>query len=59
VTATPETLAPTGAAQARTGWLERYERIVGHETLRALQALARKMRGHRIGMVNTTKTGGG
>ncbi|HKW50373.1 MAG TPA: glycosyltransferase [Candidatus Eisenbacteria bacterium] len=59
MTATPEALAPSGAAPARTSWLERYERVVGPETLRALEALARKMKGHRIVMVNTTKTGGG
>jgi trehalose synthase len=40
-------------------WLSRYETIVGAGTLRALEALARKLRGHRIVMVNTTKTGGG
>jgi len=41
------------------GWLERYEHLVGSRTLHALEALARKLRGHRIVMVNTTKTGGG
>ena len=41
------------------GWLARYESVVGAPTLRALEALARKLRGHRIVMVNTTKTGGG
>ena len=40
-------------------WLSRYETVVGAGTLRALEALARKLRGHRIVMVNTTKTGGG
>jgi len=40
-------------------WLERYEHLVGSRTLHALEALARKLRGHRIVMVNTTKTGGG
>ena len=64
MSAAPEGLSMTGAATtgvppARTGWLERYERVVGAETLRALEALARKMKGHRIVMVNTTKTGGG
>jgi trehalose synthase len=43
----------------RGGWLERYERLLGARTLRALEALARRLRGHRIVMVNTTKTGGG
>ena len=43
----------------RGGWLERYEHLVGVRTLRALEALARKLKGHRIVMVNTTKTGGG
>ncbi len=42
-----------------TGWLDRYERIVGGESLRALEALARRLRGHRLVMVNTTRTGGG
>ncbi len=46
-------------ARPETTWLERYARIVGPETLRALGALARSLRGHRIVMVNTTKTGGG
>ncbi|HEX3112088.1 MAG TPA: glycosyltransferase, partial [Candidatus Eisenbacteria bacterium] len=49
-------LAPTSP---RGGWLERYEQLVGARTLRALEALARKLKGHRIVMVNTTKTGGG
>jgi len=40
-------------------WLERYAQVVGPGTLRALEALARKLRGHRLVMVNTTKTGGG
>ncbi len=41
------------------GWLHRYERVVGPDTLRALEAIARRLKGHRIVMVNTTKTGGG
>jgi trehalose synthase len=41
------------------GWLSRYESVVGSGTLRALEALARRLKGHRIVMVNTTKTGGG
>jgi len=41
------------------GWLERYAQLVGSGTLRALEALARKLHGHRLVMVNTTKTGGG
>ena len=41
------------------GWLERYAQVVAPGTLRALEALARRLRGHRIVMVNTTKTGGG
>ena len=49
--------APPPAAP--TGWLERYEHVVGSETLRALRALARRLKGHRIVMVNTTRTGGG
>ena len=42
-----------------TGWLDRYARIVGDESLRALEAVARRLRGHRLVMVNTTRTGGG
>jgi hypothetical protein len=42
----------------RGGWLERYENLVGARTLRALEALARKLKGHKIVMVNTTKTEG-
>ncbi|TMQ60254.1 MAG: glycosyltransferase [Candidatus Eisenbacteria bacterium] len=42
-----------------SGWLHRYERVVGSDTLRALEAIARRLQGHRIVMVNTTKTGGG
>lgn len=41
------------------GWLAKYEPVVGSGTLRALEALARRLKGHRIVMVNTTKTGGG
>jgi trehalose synthase len=41
------------------GWLPRYAQVVGPSTLRALEALALRLRGHRIVMVNTTKTGGG
>jgi len=41
------------------GWLSRYTHVVGPGTLRALEALAKRLRGHRIVMVNTTKTGGG
>jgi trehalose synthase len=41
------------------GWLERYAQLVGPGTLRALEGLARKLHGHRLVMVNTTKTGGG
>jgi len=44
-------LAPTSP---RGGWLERYEQLVGARTLRALEALARKLKGHTIVMVNTT-----
>jgi trehalose synthase len=47
--------APVGA----NGWLPRYAEVVGPSTLRALEALARRLRGHRVVMVNTTKTGGG
>jgi trehalose synthase len=40
-------------------WLERYSRVIGTGALHALEALARRLRGHRIVMVNTTRTGGG
>jgi trehalose synthase len=40
-------------------WLERYARVVGPGPLRALEALARRLRGRRLVMVNTTRTGGG
>jgi trehalose synthase len=53
-------LPPPEAAPAEgLGWLPRYANVVGPSTLRALEALARRLRGHRIVMVNTTKTGGG
>ncbi|HEU5310825.1 MAG TPA: hypothetical protein VFV24_05170, partial [Candidatus Eisenbacteria bacterium] len=67
-TGAPETAAPAPAevpagapvdTTPRGGWLERYERLLGTRTLRALEALARRLKGHRIVMVNTTKTGGG
>jgi trehalose synthase len=48
-----------GPAPRAGGWLDRYAPLVGASTLRALEALARKLRGHRLVMVNTTKTGGG
>jgi trehalose synthase len=47
------------ALAPQAGLLERYERLVGGANIRALQALARSLRGHRVVMVNTTKTGGG
>src|SRR5882762_11497030 len=50
---------PTSAQPAMNGWLHRYAHLVGPGTLRALEALARRLKGHRIVMVNTTKTGGG
>ena len=39
--------------------LEGYRAVVGDGPLRALEALARRLRGHRIVMVNSTATGGG
>lgn len=42
-----------------SGWLARYADLVGSDTLHALESLARRLRGHRIVMVNTTRTGGG
>lgn len=40
-------------------WLDRYARVLGPGAMRALEALARRLRGHRLVMVNTTRTGGG
>jgi len=54
-----EVLARPAAQTPAGGWLAKYEPVVGSGTLRALEALARRLRGHRIVMVNTTKTGGG
>ena len=54
--------APGGAPPAPPAsgsWLEGYARLLGPQTMRSLEALARRLRGHRIVMVNTTKTGGG
>ncbi|HKQ57590.1 MAG TPA: glycosyltransferase, partial [Candidatus Eisenbacteria bacterium] len=39
--------------------LEGYQAAVGDGPLRALAALARRLRGHRVVMVNSTATGGG
>ncbi len=39
--------------------LERYRAIAGDGPVRALEALARRLRGHRVVMVNSTATGGG
>ncbi len=50
---------PVPAPPQTDSWLRRYAQVVGDDTLRALEALARKLRGHRMVMVNTTKTGGG
>ena len=50
---------PDSTLPTMSGWLHRYERVVGSDTLRALEAIARRLQGHRIVMVNTTKTGGG
>jgi len=50
---------PIPAPGAMDGWLQHYETVVGPDTLRALEALAKRLKGHRIVMVNTTKTGGG
>lgn len=51
--------SPDSAQPVMNGWLHHYERVVGPDTLRALEAIARRLKGHRIVMVNTTKTGGG
>lgn len=56
----PDSGLTDGAAHgSRPGLLERYETLVGAPNMRALRALARSLRGHRVVMVNTTKTGGG
>ena len=39
--------------------LEQYRAIVGEPRLAALEALARRLRGHRLVMVNSTAAGGG
>src|SRR5438093_8659676 len=39
--------------------LEGYRAIVGDGPIRVLEALARRLRGHRMVMVNSTATGGG
>src|ERR1044072_3631713 len=39
--------------------LEGYRSIVGDGPIRVLEALARRLRGHRIAMVNSTAAGGG
>jgi trehalose synthase len=41
------------------GLLDRYSRLVGPDALRTLEALARRLHGRSVVMVNTTKTGGG
>jgi trehalose synthase len=46
-------------ASGSGSWLERYATVIGAPALRALEATARRLRGHRIVMVNTTRTGGG
>jgi len=39
--------------------LEGYRSVVGDGPMRVLEALARRLKGHRIAMVNSTATGGG
>jgi trehalose synthase len=39
--------------------IDGYRAVVGEGPLRVLQGLARRLRGHRIAMVNSTATGGG
>jgi trehalose synthase len=39
--------------------LPSYRSIVGNDSMRLLEALARRLRGHRVVMVNSTATGGG
>ena len=42
-----------------TSLVDGYRAVVGDGPMRALEALARSLRGHRIAMVNSTATGGG
>ena len=42
-----------------TSLLDRYSRLVGPDAIRTLEALARRLHGRSVVMVNTTKTGGG
>src|SRR5438552_1804733 len=39
--------------------VEGFRAVVGDGPMRVLEALARKLKGHRIAMVNSTATGGG
>ena len=57
---TPGPAAPAPPPAHHPGnWLERYAAILGAPALRALEATAHRLRGHRVVMVNTTRTGGG
>jgi trehalose synthase len=52
--------AVDGATGLATGsLLERYRAVAGAPAMRALEALARRLRGHRLTMVNSTASGGG
>ena len=42
-----------------TSLVDGYRAVIGDGPMRALEALARSLRGHRIVMVNSTSTGGG
>ena len=42
-----------------TSLVDGYRSVVGDAPMRALEALARSLRGHRIAMVNSTASGGG
>jgi trehalose synthase len=44
---------------AAPGLLEGYRAVVGDGPMRILESLARRLRGHRVVMVNSTATGGG
>jgi trehalose synthase len=46
-------------SQAGPALLDGYRTVLGDEPLRMLEALARRLRGHRLVMVNSTASGGG
>ena len=52
-------MTQTEAAPGGASLVEGYRAVVGDGVMRALEALARSLRGHRVVMVNSTATGGG